>query len=266
MVDALYSRPFRKKGRKDEQKKITITILQLSELLRGSSIRGVEWAKIQTSQDWKEGLAFKTADNFYVEITGFSGPEISVKDFGDDDILPINILKADTHSHSALSVETKIRALRQLYATLYLIETGRAKLIPAEAELDPSFDLETRLLEERERLGFASIGIGSLFTVLQSLTEGGRKAIITLVALFLPETRQELLRQLRSESDSAELNVQRQEFDLTAHKIKTLLDLQRKTDKLDPAERDRVERLLTRQLHDVGIASPNSSPSTNPRI
>jgi hypothetical protein len=237
------------------KRELKITAEQLSQLLHGSCIAGLYLTTLKRPNNIHQGVALKTSDNFTIEI-GFSAASvIVVADFGDSDILPIDLLKG--YEGSAFNIENKIRALRQLYATLFLVETDQAKNIPPEAELDPAFDIEQKLLSDKDRLQFRSVGFGSLSVLLNSLTEGGRKAIVTVVALFLPETRQELIRQLRAESDKAETSAERERFDLNVHKANALINLEKKIDKLDTGTRERVERLLTRHLDDIGISPPN---------
>jgi hypothetical protein len=69
--------------------------------------------------------------------------------------------------------------------------------------------------------------------------------------------RQELHRQLRAESDMAETRAEKERFDLDMHKARALLDLEKKMHRYDTGSRERVERLLTRQLDDLGITPPS---------
>jgi hypothetical protein len=74
-----------------------------------------------------------------------------------------------------------------------------------------------------------------------------------------------LIRQLRAESEKAEIGVERDEFDLSIHKANALIALEKKLAKLDSGERDRLERLLTRQLDDSGITPPTKRLGKKPQ-
>jgi hypothetical protein len=117
-----------------DKSQIKLTDDQLSELLGGSCISGIHPSQVHSLKGSGEGVVIKTSDSFHIEI-GVGGPvepEIYVTDYGDSEILPINILKG--YQGSAFVIESRIRTLRQLYATIFLVQNDQAEKIPPEAE------------------------------------------------------------------------------------------------------------------------------------
>ena len=191
-----------------------------------------------------------------LDLRSYSEIAITIKDHSSDTIFPINILR-EQKDCPALVLERRIHALRQLYATVFLVKAGRAKEIPPEAEKNPDFDLEEKFLSKDERLYLSSASVGSFLATLHNWTETGRKTIEAIVALFVPEGRELLLRTLRARTVSREVQTKREEFDFNAHKLKTMIGFVKEVEEIsDPVLRERVAHLIERNAQELDVQQP----------
>jgi hypothetical protein len=166
-------------------KRVEIDADQLSSLLRGTSFT---WHL----KDQKELFGYSPS-GLDVSISAPTSLEIGVYDSGEEYEIPIPLLTAKGGA-AAADVERRIHALRQLYAIILLIKSGRGKEIPSDAA---RIDIEQELLKEEERLQISSIAIGSVFVTLRSLVKNSGSSIVALAALSMPEARQAIQQQPR---------------------------------------------------------------------
>lgn len=207
-------------------------------------------------------MVIRTSDGFALHIeprigTAALESHVLLIDYG---IRRIPLVASSELSLPAAEVERRIRSLRQLYATIVLIQAGKAREIPKEAEFDESFDIEARLLGPEEHLGFESVGTGSFWVGLYSATQSGLRAIALIYSFFDKEVRQQLLRRLRAKTESEELDVRRKRFDLYMHETLTWIELQQKVARIkDESTRRRVITVIDRSLTQLGLEPPNTS-------
>jgi hypothetical protein len=229
-----------------EKDPIEIKPDQLTSLLSGTSFHW--YTNVPTR------LLAKNEAGLSVVIESDNPLNVTLHDWGEEYDLPIAIL-GDKDEASALFVEYRLHALRQLYATIYLIKTGRAKEIPEDAD---RIDLELKLLKRDERLQITSIGIGSVLVTLRSFAKDCGGTLVALVALGIPSIRQAVQRQARAEAEGIELDNRRKEFDLRIHQHKEIIKLGKELAKLSPAERDRLDELVANQMKQLGVIRPTA--------
>jgi hypothetical protein len=208
--------------------KVEITLEELDELLRGTSIRHVK--------DWdKHILHVQTADNLTLVFNGEDDLYVDVVDSGEPDYRIQLLEKGST----AMEIERRIYSIRQLYAITFLLHSGRLEKLK-EFEFDYSHDLEQNFLAPDEWLQFSSTSVGSFWTALKSASATGRQAIAAVVGTFYPEGRSALLRHLRAKADSAELDVRKKELEVSSKE----LDLERKRIALEKFRRDEALKFM----------------------
>jgi hypothetical protein len=219
---------------------------QLTALLRGVPLF---W---EMKEDFLIGNA---GGGLHLQIRSPRGFNIEISDWGEEWELPVAVTSISDKKEemTAFNLEKKIHALRQLYATIHLIKSGRAKEIPAGAT---AIDLEEEYLAADERLQIASIGTGSVWVTLKGLVTKSGSSLVALVSLCLPATRQEIQRQLRADARTAETAADKHEFDFQVHKAKEYIKLAREINKLSPTDRGNVEKLLSHWQSQVGSSKP----------
>jgi hypothetical protein len=224
------------------EKPTVLSSQELATLLAGSSIL---WA------DEKDGvLHLKTSDEFLLRFSD-KDKEIflSIISHGD---APFYRIKISTgYTPSAHEIEIKIRALRQLYALLFLLHAGRAGEISKDAQY---IDLEQKLLAEKEHLHLTAASIGSFWVTLANWTKEGAKSIATIVSLFWDEGRQNLLRRLKARTESDELDVEKKRSDLDFDRATKLVALYKEIEKIkDPMAQQCFLHAFRINLERLGI-------------
>jgi len=164
-------------------------------------------------------------------------------------IVRINIFDRKTDDGPAgvpaQEIERRIHALRQLYALTFLLEADRIDDVSIAQELS-EIDLE-QILNDDERLRFLATGVGSFWVTLGNLTDAGKRAIIAIAGMFYEDGRQALLKHLRAQAESAELDVQKKRMELDFAKADKVLDLLDRIEKIrDPAFKATVRSVLTK--------------------
>jgi|SRR5580700_770051 hypothetical protein len=230
-------------------------------LLRESYIRSVY------SSD--KSISLKTSDHIEVRIESAAEPTVTFKDYGAvDGPFPVNIL--GDAEQTAVEIEDRIHALRQLYATVYLVEAGRAKEITEEVEKF-DIDIESKFLSEDEKLHLYNVTTGSFSALLGSLSELGSKVIDIILGAVLPGGKEQLFRQLRASTESAEADAERKrlenegiELDNLQKRIEAaerygtaLVKFGAKVQGIeDSALKERITRLFDANLHAIGAETP----------
>jgi hypothetical protein len=252
--------------RSDKGNQIEINREEFRELLRGASFYWETWEEKKETIGTKEII--KSPDT----IIGKSGNGVTVAfharseltgvvtDYGDETDLPISLID-EKEETSAFNIEQKIRALRQLYAIVVLVKSGRGGEV---LKVEKGADLERKLLKDDERLKLSSIGVGSLFVTLRSFARNGAEAVVYLVTMLSSSNRQQMQRELRARARSAEIDTERKEFDLEMHKKREKLKFGKlrwneykkfvkELNNLTPAERDAVLEPYRRSMSELNV-------------
>ena len=225
---------------------LAISADQLAALLQGASFK---WSV------YKDQMLAYGAGGLKVEIFTPEESHIVIRDFGEDYELPIALL-GDKDGQAAIDIERRLHALRQLYATIFLLKSGRGKELPVSPV---AFDLELKLLKEDERLQISSIGTGSVSATLKGLVKNSGSSIVALVALCIPSLRQPIQRQLRADAKSAEVRAEKDELELSIQKARESMKLGKELAKLSPIEQENALRILEYWSKELNIELPRFS-------
>src|ERR1700693_2342567 len=119
---------------------VVLTPDELSQLLTGSSINGAY-------QYEERNFRLDTSDGFVIHVSvdpNRRTPDLQVLviDYVQDGRIPL--FASTDQTLAAIDIERRIHWLRQLYATVYLVEAEREAEIPVGAVSDERFDLEEK--------------------------------------------------------------------------------------------------------------------------
>jgi hypothetical protein len=234
-----------------------IDFADLITIIKGSSVKSIALA-----DDFFElGLT----DAFNLRMNG--PPDIllmSTLNKGEHPPVRLQVL-GESETPSAKAVETRIHALRQLYAATFLINAGRSEEAGNVLESNPEADLED-LLKEQDRLFIAAASEGSFWLTVLTKTGAAFKSLANIVPLFYEEGRQALLQRVRATTDLKKLNVRQKQIKVAGE----LVGLVREIEKIkNPALRQRVQETISSNLSALGkqpLSLPNpDQPAPPPR-
>jgi hypothetical protein len=172
--------------------------------------------------------------------------------------LPIRLNLIDNNeTPTAQLVESRLHALRQIYAIDFLVDAGREIEMAQYVIADSSFDLET-LIDHENKLFIVSASEGSFWLTVVAKTEEAFKSLRNIVPLFYDEGRQAVLRRVSANTELIELDVESKHVDVEMKKANGLIDLYNKIEKIkDPLVREQLKAKLTENI----IASGNTLPT-----
>lgn len=195
-----------------------------------------------------ESLILQLSNGMALLLTNYR--KIELLDYGlPMELYPVRLLDEQNDQFpSAIEVQARIHAVRQVYALTLLLQTERISRI-----LDfIGTDLEAAL-EGEERLQFSSMSVGSLWAALSSVKGVGLRAALTVAGMFYSEGRNSLLRNLRAKTESTELDVRLKEMELEFGRVEKTIDILQRIDKIkDPAAKQRVFDLFANNMAVLG--------------
>jgi hypothetical protein len=152
-------------------------------------------------------------------------------------------------------LELKLRALRNLYAAVHLLSTGRSTLVENALLSGDGLDLEA-LLNPDEYLYVECLAPGSWYITLWSKAKESYRSVIATVALVYERGRDATLRKLEAEARIKELEAETKEFELLTKKLDYGLGL------VDRLTSPQAKAALTQQIeNDVSDLLQVSSSS-----
>lgn len=161
-------------------------------------------------------------------------------------------LPSDEPRLPARVVETRLRSLRQLYATVRLADLGRIEELKV-LEYDANLDIE-HLLPPDEHLRLESIGRGSWLVALWTKARESYKSLLKLVTVVYPRAREAMLSKLEADARLKQVEVEREEFKLLTSKVDYALGL---AEKLPPGHaRELVWERVEREV--IGLLGPEA--------
>lgn len=172
---------------------------ELVSLIKGTSIVSLA--------DWNEYIEFGLSENLMLRITKdggvFSDVQTTVlSTLNSEDGSPVRAqLINDGEEPSVQLLEERLYNLRQVYAIILLLETGRSEELAELLLKNPGADVEQELLNIDERLHIQAAGPGSLWVVLQTAYKKISSApqfALNMLSLVYGEGRQLLLRRARA--------------------------------------------------------------------
>jgi hypothetical protein len=243
----------------DEQ--IELDLAALVTLIKGSSITSMAHADQFFELGLSDALNLRIqADNGEIDILLFST-------LNKGDLPPVRLqVIAGDEVPTAEAFEKRIHALRQLYATAFLIDAGRADEIAQALDQNPDTDLEASLLEENDRLFIRAASTGSFWITVLTKTKTAFSTLSLIGPLFYDEGRQALLSRLRATTELKWLEVKQKSDDITLQGANRLIDMIQKVEKIkNQALRDQMHALLIDKVRDMGRSDLSSLALPRPR-
>jgi hypothetical protein len=162
----------------------------------------VKGTSIVSLADSDQFIEFGLSENLMIRIEGGEGGTLRatvISTLNSDQVSPVRLqLIAEGEEPSAALVERRLHSLRQLYAIILLLNTGRDGELGAALKTQQEVDLEQMLLREDERLYLEAAGPGTWWvTVLTKIKAAPQTALNTL-SLVYGEGREMLLRRVRA--------------------------------------------------------------------
>jgi hypothetical protein len=231
----------------------------LLTIIKGSSIKSAA-----LSDDFFE-LVLTDAFNLRIETQ----PTILLTStLNKNEFPPVRLqIIADGETPSAFTVERRIRSLRQLYATNFLVNAGRSKEVARVLDANRNADLE-ELLEEQDRLFVAAASEGTFWLTVLTKTRSAFRSLANIVPLFYEEGREALLERMRANTELAKLTVKEKEDKLYFDRANKSVDLVQKIEKIkDPHVKERVQDVLSASLGGLGrelpaLPKPTEAPTS----
>ncbi|ABE62448.1 hypothetical protein Nham_1629 [Nitrobacter hamburgensis X14] len=228
-------------------KQVEIDFAEFVEFVKG--------ATVQTAAAGKNFLELGLAEQMNVRIQTLDNGDLAVtimSTLNEGDIPPIRlqIIEADEIASAAL-VESRIRALRQSYAIVNLLQNDGAEALQRVLADDPNVDLELMLIPE-ERLFITAAAAGSFWLTI--VTKSAKAYKIAKYALALPykEGREALLRRVEADTRLRELAVEEKQAELGLKRVKGLVDTFNSIEKIkDKTGRERLKDSFLNNLEQL---------------
>jgi len=233
-------------------RQLGISFSELVTLIKGSSIKSLALAD--------DSFELGISDAFNLRIQGqFQIFLISTLNKGESPPVRLQII-SDSETPTAEAVEQRIHSLRQLYATAFLINAGRAQEVGEMLTRNPHADLE-QALTAQNRLFISAASEGTFWLTVLTKTKAAFKSLLYIAPLFYQEGRQALLENIRATTDLKKLDVKAKEMDLTFQSANRLVDLVQKIEKIkDTQTRQKVRDALSSNAVALGKHLPLSLP------
>jgi hypothetical protein len=240
-----------------DNQQIEIDLATLATLIKGSSITSVAHADLF----FKLGLS--DAFNLRIDTNNAKADVFLYSTLNEGQRPPVRLnIIADGDLPTAEAVEKRIHSLRQLYATAFLIDAGRADAVTQALEQNPDTDLEASLLKEEDRLFITAASAGSFFITVLTKTKAAFSTLSLIVPLFYDQGRQALLSRLRATTELKWLEVKQKDNDITLQGVDRLIGMMQKIEKIkNPTLREQMYALLTDQIRELGRSDLLSLPA-----
>lgn len=223
--------------------------------------------------DLTQGLPIVGMDNlggvFFLILAG--GLKIRITQTGDgvslnligqqEERSPIIIkFPSDEVRPSVVDLENRLRALRQLYAIVYLLmhDDVRLNVLTQPESKESNFDIEHSCLFREEHLFIESFAPGSWITTIWTKSKEAREALILLAATVWDNGRDNILRRVAAGTRIKEAEADSKEFEL----LKLKLDYIQKVAKKNPELQRAVDQIIESALVDIIGTRPTRSLQT----
>ncbi len=167
-----------------------------------------------------------------------------------DDVVPARLqLINDGEEPTANLLERRLHSLRQVYAILLMLDTGRGEQLAGYLRKDPEFDLERWSLKEDEHLLLQAAGPGSWWVTALTRLKGAPEQALNGLSLIYGEGRSLLLERVRAGTKIRQQAAERDED-------QRIIELSKALDKVkDPVGKAAIRQRLLSELE-----------SANPRL
>ncbi len=231
-----------------------------------SFAQGEDWIELGLSEDFNLRITAKESG------TGLEVDIVSTLNKAEVPSLRIRII-ADGEDATLERVESRLEAIRELYATSILLSEGRIDEYPVSEQSDLAGYLES-LLRPEQILTLKAASGGSFWITIAAKTISSYKTTVNVFAMFYPEGRKALLRRVRATTDLRELEVEEKRLSLDQQRAKVIIGMLKQIDTIkDEQLREEVKsRTMTNLLSIPGagnssnlvlLGDQESNPSTN---
>ena len=188
----------------------------------GEFISIVSGRSVVSGANWgKDRIEFGLSGDGMIRVfwtpQGLHANFISTTNLGEVPPLMLRLSEEDRRVPARV-LELKLRALRNLYAAVHLLSTGREKQVEEALLSGNGFDLEI-LLDPDEYLYIECLAPGSWYVTLWSKSKESYRSVIAAVALVYERGRDATLRKLEAEARIKELEAETKEFELLTKKL-----------------------------------------------
>lgn len=217
----------------------------------GTLLSIIKGRSIVSAADWGNdrfelGLSGNLMVRFFQTGSGMTINLISTRNIGENPTLVIDM--GDMQQRVPIHlIESKLNALRTLYAIYYLINDNREKELENFILNNPTGDIEQSLLHPDEQLFIESISYGSWVLTVWAKTQKAYKSIVSVGGLVFERGREAFLSKLEADSklkgaeaklknaeaDLKETEVTEKQFDIAKKQFDYLLEV---SDKIDSPE------------------------------
>lgn len=235
---------------------------ELISIIKGRSIISAgDW----NNERFEMGLSGNLMIRFFRMEEGMTINLISTQNRDENPTLVLDMGDMDKRVPIAV-IETKLRALRTLYAIFYLIEDGREKELQSYIIQHPQGDIEKALLREDEQLYIESISYGSWVLTVWAKTKKAYKSIVSVAGLVFERGREAFLGKLEAdtrlknaEADLKETEVTDKKYEIGKKQFDYLIEASEKLDV--PEAKDLLKRKLIEATKNftMGDKSDNQS-------
>jgi hypothetical protein len=175
-----------------------------------------------------------------------------------DEVPPVRLqLIAEGEEASAATVETRLHSLRQVYASMVLLNSGRGEELAAALRADPNTDLEQNLLHDKDRLYLEAAGPGSWFITAWTQVRKAPQKALNALSLVFGQGRDMLIERVRADTELKKEEVEAKRIANEAARRKLWFDTVKQLEKIkNPDDQELVRRLL---LSNTNSANPKVS-------
>lgn len=226
-------------------------------LVNGSSI-----TSLAVADDYME---FGLSDGYNLRIDrGNNVTLFPTTNKGDTPPLRLNII-ASSEIPTAELVESRLHAIRQIYAINFLIDAGReGDLVKAISSADSTLDLED-LLHADDKLLIKSASTGSFWLTLAAKSTAAWSSLKGIAPLFFDEGRQAVVERVRANTELTKLEVDKKRLEVGMQRANGMIDLYNKIEKIkDPAIKEQMKAELSRNILATGNTLPALPAPTIP--
>ena len=106
---------------------------------------------------------------------------------------------------------------------------------------DGPYDIES-LLNDDDKLLIKSASTGSFWLTLAAKSSAAWSSLKGIAPLFFDEGRQAVIQRVKANTELVKLDVDRKQFDVTAHRVHGFIDIYNKLEKIkDPDDKKRLK-------------------------
>jgi hypothetical protein len=228
-------------------RQIELDLAALVTLIKGSSITSMA----HSDEFFELGLS----DKFNLRVQAHNGETdiLLFSTLNKDEIPPVRLLLlTEEELPTAATLEKRLHSLRQLYATTFLIESGREDEIAQAIQRNSETDLE-ELLHDEDRLLVKAASTGSFWITILTKTKAAFSTLSLIGPLFYDEGRQALLSRVRAGTELKWLEVKTKSNAITLQSVDGVIGLIQKIEKIkNPTLREQMHALLMDKVKETG--------------